>query len=531
MSVYKVTVKWKKETFSVDLNTAESPEVFKAQLYQLTGVAPDKQKVMGKGVILKDSTKWSKVKKLKDGYTWMLIGEAGPLPEAPKEQTLFVEDLPPEARLAAEASMPAGLVNLGNTCYMNSTVQALTAVPELRRALSQYEMSSQNGGNVDALLTGSFKSLMQSLATSGTAVTPMIFLNVLRQAFPQFAEQTGHGYSQQDAEECFSQMLQSIGRQLPALKDTSSSSSSSSTAASGSAARTAIQQLFGIRLVAELKDAMDESAPTSKSEETLLKLQAHITGETRFLSQCLKTALTGQLEKNNAQGQMRVYNKESKIARLPLCVAVQFVRFFWKAGAGNKPGVKSKITRPVEFPLTLDLHEYCTDDLKASLKPVRTRLRELEDARLGIKNAKKDDNDAEDKETSEQAAKKARIDPSAATSSDMVVDETKEEIQSPAFENDTGYYELVAVVTHKGRDADGGHYVAWVKEEEDSWILFDDDKVSRKKDEDIKKLSGAGGSDWHLAYICLYRARRLKDAVDQWAIADKKAEEEKAGKK
>ena len=27
---------------------------------------------------------------------------------------------------------------------------------------------------------------------------------------------------------------------------------------------------------------------------------------------------------------------------------------------------------------------------------------------------------------------------------------------------DTGNYELVAIVTHKGRSADGGHYVSWV---------------------------------------------------------------------
>jgi ubiquitin carboxyl-terminal hydrolase 14 len=27
---------------------------------------------------------------------------------------------------------------------------------------------------------------------------------------------------------------------------------------------------------------------------------------------------------------------------------------------------------------------------------------------------------------------------------------------------DTGHYQLIAVVTHKGRSADGGHYVGWV---------------------------------------------------------------------
>lgn len=29
----------------------------------------------------------------------------------------------------------------------------------------------------------------------------------------------------------------------------------------------------------------------------------------------------------------------------------------------------------------------------------------------------------------------------------------------------TGIYDLVAVLTHKGRSADSGHYVGWVKQE------------------------------------------------------------------
>lgn len=49
----------------------------------------------------------------------------------------------------------------------------------------------------------------------------------------------------------------------------------------------------------------------------------------------------------------------------------------------------------------------------------------------------------------------------------------------------------VAVVTHKGASAEGGHYIAWVKKDElqpttdavdnadDEWFKFDDDKVSR----------------------------------------------------
>lgn len=32
-----------------------------------------------------------------------------------------------------------------------------------------------------------------------------------------------------------------------------------------------------------------------------------------------------------------------------------------------------------------------------------------------------------------------------------------------------GQYELIAVITHLGRTADGGHYIAWVKKGDDTW--------------------------------------------------------------
>lgn len=50
-------MKWGKEKFdAVELNTEEPPMVFKAQLFALTGVQPERQKVMVKGGTLKVST-------------------------------------------------------------------------------------------------------------------------------------------------------------------------------------------------------------------------------------------------------------------------------------------------------------------------------------------------------------------------------------------------------------------------------------------------------------------------------------------
>ena len=49
-----VNVKWNGKKFdNVELNTNESAVLFKNQLYSLTGVAPERQKIMIKGGMLK----------------------------------------------------------------------------------------------------------------------------------------------------------------------------------------------------------------------------------------------------------------------------------------------------------------------------------------------------------------------------------------------------------------------------------------------------------------------------------------------
>lgn len=96
--------------------------------------------------------------------------------------------------------------------------------------------------------------------------------------------------------------------------------------------------------------------------------------------------------------------------------------------------------------------------------------------------------------------------------------------------NDSGKYELIAVLTHKGRSADSGHYIAWVKQEDgmitlycpphsyssfshsnscyfaDKWLKYDDEKVSIVNNEEITKLNGKGGGMFFVvfvSFICL----------------------------
>lgn len=77
----------------------------------------------------------------------------------------------------------------------------------------------------------------------------------------------------------------------------------------------------------------------------------------------------------------------------------------------------------------------------------------------------------------------------------------------------TGQYELHAVVTHKGRSADSGHYIGWVRQSPGSplWWCYNDDVVSEVRTEDIMKLCGGGDRD--MAYINFYRFRDLSNSA------------------
>lgn len=49
---------------------------------------------------------------------------------------------------------------------------------------------------------------------------------------------------------------------------------------------------------------------------------------------------------------------------------VQLVRFFWKKGSevAGTEATRAKILRNVAFPKTLDVFDFCTDELKKTLE-------------------------------------------------------------------------------------------------------------------------------------------------------------------
>ncbi|MCJ1390318.1 deubiquitinating enzyme [Xylographa bjoerkii] len=581
MATIPVIVKHQGKRYDVDLDPTLTGETFKYQLYSLTGVEPERQKILVKGGQLKDDTDLASLK-AKAGQTFMMmgtpaIGDGAVTIERPKDKILFLEDMTAAEAAKVEGALPAGLQNLGNTCYLNSTLQTLRSVPELQAHLAKYSTPSSDSGTsgVDLSqfglggmgssmdLTASLRDLYRQMSETQEGFPPLVFLAALRELFPQFAQRarTGHGYAQQDAEEAWSQIISQLRQKLK-IKSSTAKGTGAETQQSHDISFIDKYLAGRFETVTECDDqlAKEGGEEIIKGEDVFLKLDCHINKDTNHLRDGILAGLEEKIEKTSpVLGREAVYTKKSRIARLPKYLTVHFVRFFWKREAQKK----AKIMRKVTFPPELDVVEFCTENLRKQLVPVRDKVREIRKDEEDVTRARKRQKIAHKHEEDRQAELKAQgrtdvmttdrdnkdekkadgdsemMDVTYRTDAEYEAERTasiiaaKKELYSlidPELAEDdgankSGVYGLRGIVTHQGASADSGHYTSYVKkqgildpktgkrkEEDGKWWWFNDDKVSEVEAEKIETLSGGGES--HSALILLYRAIELPTAEE-----------------
>ena len=535
-------VKHQGKRHEVDLDPTSTGETFKYQLYSITGVEPDRQKILVKGGQLKDDTDLSTLK-AKPGQTFMMMGtpaagDGASSVERPKEAIKFVEDMTEAEAARAEGAIPAGLKNLGNTCYLNSTLQTLRSVPELQEELFKYSGSTVGSGPSAATfsqygmggigptmdLTATLRDLYKQMSETQEGFSPYIFLQALRSVFPQFAQKAknGRGFAQQDAEEVWSQLVSLLREKLKVKGAVDGEASSAAESAKDvSFIDKYLSGKFETTLECDDPAAKEAGDVAVEGTDTFVKLDCHISKDTNHLRDGIFFGLEEKLEKKSAPlDRDAVYTKTSRISRLPKYLTVHFVRFFWKREAQKK----AKIMRKVTFPADLDVVEFCTETLRKQLAPVRDKVREIrkdeedmtrarkrqklahkqaEDRAHDAKNKvepeplekakeKKEGNEKQEKkgdEDAEMADAVYKTDAEYDAEHSAAIRKAKKklfglispELAKDEGANKSGLYELRGVVTHQGASADSGHYTAYVKKQGAI-----DNATGKRKEEDGK---------------------------------------------
>ncbi|KAI9887455.1 MAG: deubiquitinating enzyme [Watsoniomyces obsoletus] len=435
MEPLPVIVKHQGKRYDVELEPNTTGDLFKSQLYSLTGVEPERQKILVKGKQLKDDMNLSTLG-LKAGHLFMMMGTpssdgaAAAVVRPPKEAVRFVEDMTEAEAAKAAGAMPSGLQNLGNTCYLNSTLQTLRAVPELQAELQNFKPTasgsnttgsslfgglgqSLDGAQGSSELTTSLRDLYQQMSETQEGFPPFVFLNTLRTVFPQFAQKakSGNGFAQQDAEEAWSQIISRL-RQTLQLKDSAgggggpaAATTTNETSGQQSNKVSFVDKYFAGRtetiLECDEPAAKEGGEEAIKGEDVFLKLDCHIDQRVNHLGDGLLAGLEEKIEKRSSVlGRDAVYTKKSRIARLPKYLTVHFVRFYWKRDVQKK----AKILKKVTFPPELDVVEYCTEGLKRALVPIRDKIRDVRKDEQDIERARKRQKRSQDAEAEEKKA-------------------------------------------------------------------------------------------------------------------------------
>ncbi|KAJ1917890.1 deubiquitinating enzyme [Mycoemilia scoparia] len=484
MSSQKIVLSWKGKKFDLEAEPNDTLADIRFKILSCTEVSPEHQKLIVAGKTLKaEEENFFKLNpKNKDLFMIEMKKPANPIPTSVAEDDDDdVESKDNKGKAAdamdvekEEGDIPTGLKNLGNTCFMNATIQCLNTVPIIRKSLADSPNIDESDPN-DATFTRSLGKLIGEISKSEyNFIIPDNFLSSLEKRYPEMVEKDEKlpVFVQQDAEECWLKILSSLNRSLKTKDGVS------------------IKKYFSGQFETTLTNTESKEEEPIANHEEFLKIATGITKESRHLNQSILESFTQTLEKESPTlGRSAKYESKTLISRLPEYLTIHLLRFEFRKGVTNT----AKIMKEVDLPMELNMAHHCTKPLKEKFLKVQRHLEKVHDS------------------------------PESVTETfDQVVDP---EIKADVGSNQTGLYELTALITHQGRSANSGHYIAWARVDESEypsgydkhkrnadmklWYQFNDHEVTMLYQKDIRNLFGGRG-DSPTAYLGLYSAKKLE---------------------
>lgn len=398
-----------------------------------------------------------------------------------------------------------GLVNMSNTCYVNSVLQALYFCHPFRQHaighLTEGRQDDDEHANEDSLLT-SLAELFASINSqkrSASYITPRRFLARLRKAndlFDTSEHQDAHEFMQFLLNDIAENLKKKVQRQRERQKRQQQGLGGQRAIAGAVAAapgeeeeeeepRTWVHDIFQGYLVNQMKCLCCENV--SVRRETFLDLSVDIERHTSIAA-CLRAFESTELLRAGNKffcdrcGCLQEAEKRLRIYQLPSVLTLHLKRFKYVERLGRC----CRLPYRVVFPLQLRVVEH---------RPPLQRRQHLAATNGSSASARL-------RNGTSRGGTVSTVESASAHEGEEAYDE-----QPP-----TRLFELRSVVVHIGRDPTRGHYVTVVRSG-DHCMLLDDDAVRVVEPEVLRSFYGTAG-DTHERHSDRHAAR---NAANGWS--------------
>eukprot|EP01068_Selenidium_serpulae_P007908 Selendium_serpulae@DN4837_c0_g1_i1.p1 len=375
MPTISVSVKWGTKTFkAVPFDSDGGVAALRSAIAEVTAVPSDRQKIVVKGAMVKNGSDLKKIGVIQGAKLMMIGTSAGEEITKPERKVVFVEDLGEEHQDVLnhekhKGNIPVGLVNMGTTCYMNAVLQFLRPARNFIAALEQNK-SNNSIRPKDVVANAARDLLLEIERRSKLDVTtrtdadlvplePFLLHNLVCAKYTQFNRRgEGNRLLQQDAEEFLVCLMQSV---MTALEGSDT-------------------DFFNYSSISKTScvDATDE-APENKAEPSNLVLKCFMGNYHQpvyHLHEGIDLNLNEKIVKQSPTLKAdATYQKQTRLSgRLPQYLIVHLVRFEWKEAhdlARTQAG-RAKVCRKIQFSRTMDVLDFCSEDLQKQLKRARS---------------------------------------------------------------------------------------------------------------------------------------------------------------